>query len=158
MSETLREKGTYLLLIRCLNDTKRKVGSLGLLTLHSNKTYIYVGSAFGPGGLLSRVRRHLSREKKKFWHIDYILDYENKCYVVYVIIIPKVKAEHEIAKDLLKIADGALKKFGSSDCECYTHMFFFSKKPEETLFLVKEYLEKRNYEYTILRPYHNISR
>ncbi|RLG72732.1 MAG: hypothetical protein DRO08_02900 [Thermoprotei archaeon] len=40
MSETLREKGTYLLLIRCLNDTKRKVGSLGLLTLHSNKTYI----------------------------------------------------------------------------------------------------------------------
>ena len=36
--------------------------------------YLYVGSAFGPGGLASRVGRHLSPEPKRWhWDIDFLL-------------------------------------------------------------------------------------
>ncbi|RLG72944.1 MAG: GIY-YIG nuclease family protein [Thermoprotei archaeon] len=155
MLKTLKEKGTYILLIKCFKEVKKNVGSLGLLTLYSNKTYVYVGSAFGPGGLLSRIKRHLSMVKKKFWHIDYVLNRESECYVEYMIIIPKLKVEHKVARDLAKIADGALRKFGSTDCTCYAHMFFFNSGLKKTLCVIEEYLKWKNYKYGVLRP-HNI--
>ena len=36
-------------------------------------TYIYLGSAFGSGGIKGRLGRHLSKEiTRPFWHIDYL--------------------------------------------------------------------------------------
>ncbi len=36
--------------------------------------YAYVGSAFGPGGLAARLRRHLCGERRRlWWHIDWLL-------------------------------------------------------------------------------------
>ncbi|MDJ0948001.1 MAG: GIY-YIG nuclease family protein [Alphaproteobacteria bacterium] len=32
--------------------------------------YAYAGSAWGPGGLRARVRRHLRAGKRRHWHID----------------------------------------------------------------------------------------
>jgi Uri superfamily endonuclease len=32
--------------------------------------YLYCGSAYGPGGLRARLRRHMQRGKKLKWHID----------------------------------------------------------------------------------------
>jgi Uri superfamily endonuclease len=37
--------------------------------------YFYFGSAKGSGGLQARLLRHISMEKKKFWHIDYLRPY-----------------------------------------------------------------------------------
>lgn len=37
--------------------------------------YLYFGTAFGPGGLRARIKRHLRMEKKKFWHFDYIREF-----------------------------------------------------------------------------------
>ncbi len=34
--------------------------------------YVYLGSAKGPGGIRARVARHLRRNKKAHWHIDYL--------------------------------------------------------------------------------------
>jgi len=35
-------------------------------------TYVYVGSAHGPGGVAARVGRHLRQNKRPHWHIDYV--------------------------------------------------------------------------------------
>ena len=47
------------------------VGRLGALPVEPG-FYVYVGSAFGPGGLERRVGRHATTEKKHRWHIDYL--------------------------------------------------------------------------------------
>jgi len=39
--------------------------------------YIYIGSAFGPGGVRARMLRHLRADKPKHWHIDYLREF---CY------------------------------------------------------------------------------
>ncbi len=41
--------------------------------------YFFFGSAKGNGGLQARLLRHISMEKKKFWHIDYLRPYMVFC-------------------------------------------------------------------------------
>ncbi len=84
--------------------------------------YIYTGSA--QNGLLGRIARHLRKEKKVFWHIDYFLqkakikeiwvrnDYFDECLAL------------SEAKNSLKNSCFPLKKFGSSDCRCPSHLIF----------------------------------
>jgi Uri superfamily endonuclease len=48
-----------------------RVGKLGILNGRSGY-YVYIGSAFGPGGLQARVRRHLKAVSCLHWHIDYV--------------------------------------------------------------------------------------
>ena len=33
-------------------------------------TYLYCGSARGPGGIAARVKRHCAADKKQHWHVD----------------------------------------------------------------------------------------
>ena len=61
---------TYLLQVILDRDTSVRVGSLGNMDFKKG-TYFYIGSA--RKGLRARVKRHLSGEKRLFWHIDYLL-------------------------------------------------------------------------------------
>ncbi len=45
--------------------------------------YIYVGSAFGPGGVNARVSRHFRNTKKLHWHIDYLRTFLRPLTVLY---------------------------------------------------------------------------
>jgi len=65
-----RQAGSYVLLIQLIEDTTIAVGKLGIFPFHRGY-YLYSGSALG--GLSSRLIRHLSKEKKNHWHIDYLL-------------------------------------------------------------------------------------
>lgn len=64
-------KGIYVLFIFVKRDTLIKVGALGKIKFRRG-TYAYVGSA--QNGLKKRVTRHLRKKKRKFWHIDYLLE------------------------------------------------------------------------------------
>ena len=64
-------KGIYVLIIQVNKDINIKVGALGE-TAFPKGLYAYVGSA--QTNLEQRVKRHLKTEKRKFWHIDYLLD------------------------------------------------------------------------------------
>jgi len=66
-------KGTYVLILELAAVCKIAVGRLGVISFQRGH-YAYVGSARGPGGLGARVSRHLSRPKKKRWHIDFLLE------------------------------------------------------------------------------------
>ncbi|MFX1497399.1 MAG: DUF123 domain-containing protein [Promethearchaeota archaeon] len=122
-------KGSYLLIIFLEKERSIKIGSLGAI-LFSKGFYLYVGSAMGEKGsstLLNRVKRHLSNSNSKrvHWHIDYLLaDTFTKVTKVY--LIPSITAlECIIARDLLANSEGYIKDFGSSDCNCISHLFWF---------------------------------
>ena len=87
--------------------------------------YIYVGSAFGGGGLSSRIHRHLRREKKIHWHIDQITT-KDICQFHGVAVFPNEKGECEISNLISRFENlRPIKYFGSSDCRnnCISHFF-----------------------------------
>ena len=61
---------TYQLVICLRRDVCVEVGKLGVLKLPKGR-YVYTGSA--KRNLASRIARHLAREKRLHWHIDYLL-------------------------------------------------------------------------------------
>ena len=66
-------KGSYVLLLRNQAAVTIQVGKSGMLQTKRGY-YLYVGSAFGSGGLDARLRRHFRSEKRHHWHIDYLRD------------------------------------------------------------------------------------
>lgn len=122
------EPGTYVLLLYCRIRAEAEIGRLGNLVIKPGY-YIYVGSAFGPGGLLARVRRHYSNTKSKHWHIDYLLDFVKPVNVWYS--YEPVKLEHEWARILSGMKHMiSVKGFGCSDCSCNSHLFRSKVKPD----------------------------
>ncbi len=63
-------RGVYLLIIEIQKPLTIVIGN----TRYKLEPgyYIYVGSAWGPGGLRSRIARHIRKDKKIHWHIDRI--------------------------------------------------------------------------------------
>ncbi len=61
---------SYQLLVRVSRRIHMQVGALGSQTLEAG-WYLYTGSA--RRNLAARIRRHLSKEKRRRWHIDYLL-------------------------------------------------------------------------------------
>ena len=62
-------KGSYALVIRLNRTEQLTVGRLGEFDFPAG-CYLYFGSALN--GLESRVSRHLRRDKKLHWHVDYL--------------------------------------------------------------------------------------
>lgn len=61
-------RGAYLLSITL---TRTLAGSLrGKSWWLGPGTYLYAGSANGPGGIAARVARHVRRDKPQHWHVD----------------------------------------------------------------------------------------
>ena len=91
--------------------------------------YIYVGSAFGPGGVLSRVSRHCRKAKSKNWHIDYLREFATPISIWYS--NAPVHLEHRWAEALAKMKHTTpVLGFGCSDCRCEAHLFFTAMEPE----------------------------
>ena len=112
-------KGVYVLIISVGKDTKVNVGALGSIFFERG-LYAYVGSA--QNGLEKRVQRHLKKAKRKFWHIDYLLD-DDAVRVVKVFCKEADKSEE--CRNARKLSEKgiAVKRFGCSDCGCVSHLF-----------------------------------
>jgi Uri superfamily endonuclease len=82
--------------------------------------YCYVGSAFGPGGLVARVSRHLRSVKPLQWHIDDLTT--SPSFRPKSIFASGRRAECDLAGVLAGVFTGH-PGFGSSDCRCPTHLF-----------------------------------
>jgi Uri superfamily endonuclease len=88
--------------------------------------YLYVGTAFGAGGLASRIHRHLRKNKKQHWHIDQVTS-SDECNFYSVAVFPDEKSECFISKKLEKINQMTpIVGFGNSDCrnKCQSHFFY----------------------------------
>ncbi|MCD6219848.1 DUF123 domain-containing protein, partial [Candidatus Calescamantes bacterium] len=94
-------------------------GKLGNIKFEKGN-YIYVGSS--QNGVEKRIKRHLKKRKKKFWHIDYLV--ENKNVLISKVYCKKGGKDEEcrIAGELIKYSEPVL-RFGCSDCNCTSHLF-----------------------------------
>ena len=88
-----------------------------------------MGSALGPGGLAARLRHHLRMAKRPHWHIDHLRQKLAIGEIWYV--RGKERHEHHWASRLedLEVATVPIKGFGSSDCDCPSHLFFMKAQP-----------------------------
>jgi Uri superfamily endonuclease len=124
-------KGTYLLLIKLDNNEIIQVGKLGKISFKKG-FYVYAGSALN--GLEQRIERHLRKDKKIHWHIDFLLEHGKIIDVFY---------KETTSREECKIAETfanrfpSIPGFGCSDCNCNSHLFFASK--EELLFTINEF-------------------
>lgn len=133
---TRKEKGTYVLVIHLEQNQRISVGRFPPMDFKPG-FYIYVGKA--KNRLRARLSRHLSREKKFFWHIDYFLQ---RASINEVWIRPNFYKECLIARQIkksLKYSYYPIIGFGSSDCLCPSH-FLFIRPENENLKALREKL------------------
>lgn len=106
-----------------------KVGRLGFMEFRRG-LYGYTGSALGYGtkGLMGRIQRHLKKDKKCFWHIDYLLKSEYSSVKAVIFAETEKRFECRIVGETIKAMDVVpMRRFGSSDCNegCKSHLHFF---------------------------------
>ncbi len=124
------KKGTYLLFLSIQQGIHLQIGALGLIHFESGN-FIYIGSAMGPGGLMKRISRHLKQVKKIFWHIDYLLNHDYVKIKAYGKIYSSKKMECNLAqkiKELFNNRFSNVKNFGSSDCNCESHLLYIEEQ------------------------------
>jgi Uri superfamily endonuclease len=108
----------YVLVIKVNKNINVNVGALGNLNFEKG-IYAYVGSA--KKGLSKRIQRHLRKDKRKFWHIDYLLNDDN-VKVLKVFTAKDLFDECKVAK-IIGEKGVPMQGFGSSDCKCMSHLF-----------------------------------
>ena len=116
--------GVYQLRISVGKTCSISIGKLGNFSFPTGK-YIYTGRS--KKNLSQRIDRHKKRNKKCFWHIDYLLTDENVQLEDIAIISENSSNECNENKKLLRenaliIAGG----FGASDCKnnCGAHLLY----------------------------------
>ena len=120
--------GSYGLLLRLDAATTLTVGRLGSFSFPAGD-YVYVGSARGPGGLRARVHRHVRTEKRRHWHIDYLLAHARLTDVHAVVGDEQRECDWAATLRRLPGAEVIASGFGASDCYCPSHLIYLARKP-----------------------------
>lgn len=131
-----RSAGTYALILKLSAGRRIQVGKLGAFDFPAGH-FLYVGSAFGPGGLAGRLGHHLSPVKpdsRLHWHVDYLRPWAP---VVEIWFAEHTEPrEHEWAAIAGRLSGNYLPapRFGASDCRCRSHLFHFEAMPSAVRF------------------------
>ncbi len=115
----------YILILHNNKKVTKKIGKLGDFIFLPGY-YLYIGSA--KKNLDKRIERHIRKEKKLHWHIDYLT---TDFYMIKVVAFSNVVfSECELAQSIKEEFDliEPIKGFGASDCRCNTHLFFKNRK------------------------------
>jgi len=135
-----RDNGAYLLLLELGKSIEAKIGSLGVIRFEAG-SYLYSGSA--KRNLSRRTARHLRRGRKNLhWHIDYLREKADRAKVFPIYTSEDI--ECELAARLSVIGGRPVPHFGSSDCSCGSHLFYFRDPPVSTRDFQEMLLEYRH--------------
>lgn len=118
-----KHKGSYVLVLHLDGPKSMFIGKLGKYSFKKG-VYLYVGSAFGAGGLAGRLKHHLKPSKNPHWHIDY---FKQSAKIIEIWHTKREdRLEHQWADILADMNDITIPVagFGSSDCKCRSHFFF----------------------------------
>ena len=124
-----RAPGVYLLLLSLPARVEAQVGRLRRIDFAPG-LYGYAGSALGPGGLAARLKRHASGAGRPHWHIAYLLPHAHLLGAL-VRENPQ-RLECVWASWAGQQVQVCIRSFGSSDCACPGHLFFFGPTMDET--------------------------
>lgn len=112
-------KGVYVLIIQLTADAEMHVGALGKISF-AKGLYAYVGSA--QNGIEKRIERHVRKEKRMFWHVDYLL--ENPASGIAAVFFSDASKTAECAlAEIISKRGEAVAGFGCSDCRCVSHLY-----------------------------------
>jgi Uri superfamily endonuclease len=112
-------KGIYVLIIQVSEDIDVDVGAIGKIAFKKG-LYAYVGSA--QTNLEKRIRRHFRKDKRKFWHVDYLLD-NDAAKIAKVFFKNANKTEECETAKVIGESTEPIVGFGCSDCNCKSHLF-----------------------------------
>lgn len=88
-------------------------------------TYLYLGSAYGPGGIQARCRRHLASQKSVRWNVDWLT---SQAVRIEVLAFPEGSECALVAAAQAAGAEVPIPGFGSSDCQvCRSHLLLWPK-------------------------------
>ena len=129
------QSGCYVLVLFLRQSQQLTVGRRAAVEFPSGY-YLYVGSAFGPGGLRARLGRHLSGSRRRHWHVDYLREVAEPVEAWFQTLA--VSREHEWA-DCLGRGRGLrpVAGFGASDCGCLSHLYRGKALPGCSAFRVR---------------------
>ncbi len=147
--------GYYLLIFRIYRKLTITTRGNKVFSLNPG-IYVYIGSAYGPGGLRSRIMRHLRRNKKVFWHVDYLTTNNYVELVGFVIINitsrKSIDLENFLSKQMQKYLEPIL-GFGCSDKrKDISHLYYCRRNFLECLRIIDKILssiKNIGIEYTI---------
>ena len=123
----VKDEGAYITIFEFDKFNDIEAGSLGEIKLRPG-FYAYVGSA--ARNLTARVNRHSRRKKAHHWHVDFMCDAAKA--VVSLPVRTQDDIECVLASHLSTIASFSVDGFGSSDCRCRSHLFYFPTNPLKT--------------------------
>jgi len=106
-----------------------QIGRLGQYTFAAGY-YLYVGSAFGAGGLAARLAYHQRRTKPEpHWHIDY-LRAEARLLEAWALGYTH-RFECELVRALEANSEfvAPIPGFGASDSRCSSHLLYSAQRP-----------------------------
>jgi Uri superfamily endonuclease len=124
----MSETGNYVLLLHLPADEKLTIGKLGTFNFPAG-WYAYVGSAFGSGGLVGRLKHHLEPVERPHWHIDY---FRRAARLQEIWLSPSLERREEAWVDLMLAIPGAtvvVEGFGASDSDRESHLIYFDVRP-----------------------------
>lgn len=125
--EQIGDGGIYYLMVELANEMEIEVGALGGRHFPAGY-YVYAGSA--QRGLGTRLARHRRKKKPLRWHIDYLTT-RGEVVEAWAFALGKDKecgASQQVGR--LRGARLWVKGFGSSDCGCRGHLYYFESRPK----------------------------
>ncbi|ALG68497.1 GIY-YIG nuclease family protein [Beggiatoa leptomitoformis] len=133
MQHISKQTGTYILILKANSAHSCCVGKMGLVSI-TKGFYLYVGSAFGRGGVQARVSHHQKISLHPHWHIDYL---RQQLSLLSIWCSHDAKRREHQWASLLNQSQGMtlpFPRFGASDCTCPAHLFFSPTLPSFTVF------------------------
>lgn len=127
-------KGSYILILRLEQPrADLPIGRLGRFNFAPGY-YLYVGSAFGSGGLTARLAYHQRRHKTRpHWHIDYLRAEARLCEAWSVAGAGRLECHWCRALAAQPGVSMPVAGFGSRDTGCPAHLFYLPSPPRFSL-------------------------
>jgi Uri superfamily endonuclease len=127
-------KGSYILVLQLAQPlVALQVGRLGSCDFAPGY-YLYVGSAFGPGGVEARIAHHRRRRQARpHWHIDHLRTH-TRLREIWTAAGP-ARFECRWCRALGETPGVSIpvRGFGSRDTRCPAHLFYLARAPHPSL-------------------------
>jgi sugar fermentation stimulation protein A len=134
------DRGSYMMLLHLPQNGHAQIGQLGEFDFPQG-WYVYAGSA--QRNLKARIARHQRRVKQKLhWHLDYLSPYADK--IIALPVAGYTNLECQIAQALADLGGRPFRGFGSSDCGCPSHLYYFADPPLKDRTFVDLLLQARH--------------
>ena len=120
--------GVYVVAIRLAGHRALRVGRLPRCEYEPG-TYLYAGSA--GRGLRARIARHLRADRRRHWHLDWLLEAGRVAGVWW--LETDRRMECAVAARLRGLG-AEVPGFGASDCQCRSHLVYAHRRQPAPLF------------------------